>query len=1086
MKKNVLTILSAAAILALASCGGGGGGDASKPEDSSAEASTSLPDASSGTDASASDKSAEDASSTAASSDPEIVTYRVHFNLNGGEMPDGSEIEDQIVEEGHWIRRPTLDPVKAHATFMGWYAGNFEWNFYSPVYGDVTLDAQWRVDEQDKIVLRFDPRNGGDIITRETFLGDSVHVDAPSRSGYSFLGWFYMDGSTETSFTGYVSEAVAAADLIYAKWEEGSQIFRTLVKEDGTVKILGPDSTLITVANVPATINGRAVTEIGDSAFGFCAQLVDIFIPSTVTKIADNAFAGAWRMASITVADGNPVYSSEEGVLFADNGKTIQYFPHRAHLSEQSWSDISGYHFEYTLPAKVTKIAPYCFYRHDASYGGVTSIRFNSALEYIGKCAFYSDDAITRLEFPASLKYIGERAFVGKGEDSVNQLTLDFSKATALEEIGEMAFASTYIKNTLELPANLKVLGDYAFCNCNAIDAVVLPEHLEVLGDAAFFGDLQMESISFSHGGQVADHYELSDGVLYERGRTSLSYVPSNWGTSHDTLNVPSTVKSIRPHAVSDLRFANVVLNEGLERIEDKAFHGSYNNAMTRIDLPNSLTYLGDGAFEMCVALSTVTFGTGLTEIGKEAFCGTPIRSVEIPGNIKVIGKEAFAPYDGSAPLEFLTLNEGLEEIGEMAFYSTNYSNPVGKLTALNFPDTLRVIGDDAFGGHTKLTSVRFGKSLERLGVAAFYGSPITSLSVSSENPNFKASDLTLLSKDGTEVFFASVAKNGTLTVPAGVKTIHDYAYYGVNQCDSLSLPAGLETIGDYAFASSVGSKSTFNGDIALPDSLVTLGEGAFYHASYLKNLTFGNGLKVIGKEAFAWAGVSELTFPDSLEEIGEEAFDFSDVKSIHFGNGLKKIGRCAFFLCHGLSGVITLPASLEEFGDGAFSSHGNSTLQRPSITGYALAEGNTHFTVEDGVLYNADKTTLVAVPPCGEESRYIVPSTVTEIAPFAFACAMDVEYLELPSGLLTIGEKAFQAMRVTSLVIPASVTYIGYRAFHNWTTQQRVRFSITEEAAHERYDFSEEEVKRLREVTGEAVGAGDWANSSAKFEFQK
>ncbi len=188
---------------------------------------------------------------------------------------------------------------------------------------------------------------------------------------------------------------------------------------------------------------------------------------------------------------------------------------------------------------------------------------------------------------------------------------------------------------------------------------------------------------------------------------------------------------------------------------------------------------------------------------------------------------------------------------------------------------------------------------------------------------------------------------------------------------------------------------------------------GVFEGSYFLKTVEFSKTLKVIGFNAFGnCIKLPEINLPNSLEEIR----DF------------------AFYDCDSLKNV-EIPAKVSFIGCAAFG--GCTKLDK-----FIVHEDNQSFTTIDGVLFNREKTKLIAFP-CGYKSKhYIVPEGVQVIGEGAFAGA-NIETIELPSSLQTIECCAFQSCQnIKSLVIPNSVTEIGKLAFMNCTNLSKITLS--------------------------------------------
>ena len=109
-----------------------------------------------------------------------IGAYTVTFQSKGG-----SEVASQI--RANTPAGQPADPTKEGYTFIGWYNGESEWNFETPVTADLTLTAKWQVNQY---TITFKPENGGqDIVIKQDY-GTAITAPAnPTKTGYTFAGW---------------------------------------------------------------------------------------------------------------------------------------------------------------------------------------------------------------------------------------------------------------------------------------------------------------------------------------------------------------------------------------------------------------------------------------------------------------------------------------------------------------------------------------------------------------------------------------------------------------------------------------------------------------------------------------------------------------------------------------------------------------------------------------------------------------------------------------------------------------------------------------------------------------------------------
>ncbi|MDR0523565.1 MAG: leucine-rich repeat protein [Candidatus Methanoplasma sp.] len=360
---------------------------------------------------------------------------------------------------------------------------------------------------------------------------------------------------------------------------------------------------------------------------------------------------------------------------------------------------------------------------------------------------------------------------------------------------------------------------------------------------------------------------------------------------------------------------------------------------------------------------------------------------------------------------------------------------------SIYLPETIASIGDRAFKQCGGLTGVMLPSSLASIGAEAFMGSGLMSVSIPAHVSSLGDGAF----RNCANLTSAAFAPNGEL------RKIGDYAFSDSGLA-SVSIPAYMEEIGDRAFYKSppggvpsapisplasaafasngnlwrIGDYAFANCDslisVAIPGSVTYLGDGAFSENARLTSLSFGAGsaLEKIGSYAFDRCYLLEgpLSIPGSVKEIGDYAFgDCYRLELPALGPNLKKIGAGAFGMLtnvHVASTPIALPSGLETIGARAFNGralHGDLTIPS-SVTSIGEYAFSSTF---------------------GLESLSFAPgSPITEIEKYAFNYA-GIKAASLPDGVAEIGECAFRGTLLEGdLIVPASVTYIGYGAFQD------------------------------------------------------
>lgn len=958
------------------------------------------------------------------------TTYVVTFNLNGGHFANGeTTLKDQIVREGRWVKKPSMTPIKEHCEFLGWFAegSNQAWNFIGQsVYGNVNLVAKYRVKDEDKIIVTVNPNNGEATYTYETFVGDYYYPSIPTKAGFSFIGW-YIDGE---KYNGYVTSSMSGATII-AQFEKSKFNLAYQVEENDEVTITGILDLNAVSIDVPSQINGRKVTKIAKTAFASRISLETIYLPASIKVIEDGAFANTRRLAAINVDSANLNFASVNGVLYSKDMSVLYLYPTKAGES-------------FDVPNSVKRIGNFAFY---ATYDmGISSIKFNEGLEEIGDYAFAYNQTLNALSLPKSLRKIGKSAFMGMANSSEDDgsyispqgIITNAGLNEGLEEIGEMAFANQYFKETFKLPSTVKVLGDYAFANCTAIEKVVLPDSLVTFGRNAFAGATGIGEYAISSSNP---NFTVSDKMLFSKDMKKLVSAPSNL---YEDITLPEGVEEIGDfgfYMVDEVK--NYNLPSTLKKIGEQAFAHTYE--LSSFTIPDSVTQIGENCFDLS-GISSITIGKGLTEIPKEAFIETKLSEVVIPGNVKKIGNGAF--YLCSS-LTKLTLENGVNEIGMSSFGA----GP--KLTSLDMPDSLTKIGDSAFSGN-KITTLSIKKGLTSIGANAFYnqnsGTSLDYLIVDAASNSFKTDSNILYSKDGKNVILATnkagSESSGTYTVNLleGVENIGDFAFAYCKNISTFNFPTSLISIGNGAFMNTRFKNAT------LPSKLTSIGDGAFYMSS-VNNITFNEGLLSIGESSFAFGDLVNVTLPSSLRSIGKTAFAKNiSLTSLTLGNKLESIGDFAFVDTK-ISSVINIPATCVNIGDGVFAS--NVSTYGQSIDDIIVSEDNPKYASVDGFLLSKNKEVLYSYA-AGISGDINVPEGVKEIAKYGLALAGSRSTrVALPATLTTIGEGglAYLSKVTSALNVPSTVSYIGANAFAYWTSNQLIKFGVSEDYALTNYD---------------------------------
>jgi len=472
------------------------------------------------------------------------------------------------------------------------------------------------------------------------------------------------------------------------------------------------------------------VTSIGDYALAQDKEknfkLTSVSIPSGVTAIGRNAF---WYtgITEITIPDGITTLEQETFYHCEKLRKAI--------LPEGLTSignDAFNYCFaleEVNMPQSVEYIGNYAFARN---YKRTSPLILPPSCKSIGVQAFRENNNLSSVSFNEGLESIGNEAFYNC--PVIRQAVLPES----LTQLGYSVFYNCDSIRTFRFPQNIKNVPNYILQNCDALSSVILADGTVSIGQQSFSDcpllaavNINQESLTtlgygaFSNTGFTGitlPNSIISIGNNAFQGckkltainlPTGIDYVPSNFATDCPCLTdvtMHDGIRTVRSGAFRNCTaLSAITLNNNISRIEDEAFRGCLN--LTLATLPAALSYIGSGAFRETPAITdTLTIPVNVSEIGRNAFCGSGISGIVLPYGIISIGDGVFAEtpnlcnvqlpadikripnycFQKTTSLQHIDLPASIQEIGYNAFSQS-------ALTEIILPDSITKIEDHAF-----------------------------------------------------------------------------------------------------------------------------------------------------------------------------------------------------------------------------------------------------------------------------------------------------------------------------------------------------------------------------------------------------
>lgn len=770
------------------------------------------------------------------------------------------------------------------------------------------------------------------------------------------------------------------------------------------------------------------ITSIGDSAFRSCAGLTEIVVPDSVETIGDNAFYDCSGLTSLRLSQGlktlgaNVFLSCDSlteieipaGVESVGNYIASNTLRLRCAVGSSAAKALSKAQNDFWVEDFQLRYA----FDSDGSAASLTlkkyagdaaSVTIPDGVTIVGDSAFNGNTSLTAVVLPDSVVTIGANAF-----QSCTGLT-KAELSSKLEKIANYAFDNCKALKEIQIPETVTEIGSGAFQYCAGLTELTLPEGLQTIGESAFVGCSGLTRLAIPDGVQsvgINAFHSINAQLCCSMGsraaealsRVGYDFYTETWKLRY-TFDSDKQVNGLRAERYlgSD---AAVTLPEGTTLIGGSAFKDCA--FITSVTLPEKLLSIGNYAFSGCTGLTEIVIPDSVTTIGSYAFSGcTGLTEIVIPDSVTTIGSYAFS---GCTGLTRVVLPAGLTAIPDRCF------NNCEKLPGIAIPETVTSIGSCAFRYCSALTAITLPQGLQTLGANAFLyceNLPYVDVPDTLESAGYSiASDTTQLRCSIGSSAAYTLSKNGTSFYDDGYKLRYTYAdrdgsvtglalnkYAGTEA--EVRVPDGVTELIGWCC---VGNNKVTS--VVLPESVVKIGEVAFYKCKNLSSVTLPQGIVEIGDSAFAECPkLTVIDIPDGLQKAAWLAED--DVRL-----------RCSF----------------------------------GSSAAFALSKGGNNFCAGDFQMRylfddEGNRNGLRLNKYLGTDAEVTVPEEVTETGSAFSGCAT-VTKITLPAGLTNLKNSAFSdCTALREIVIPESVTSIGESAFDGCASLMEIRLpaGITE-----------------------------------------
>ena len=542
---------------------------------------------------------------------------------------------------------------------------------------------------------------------------------------------------------------------------------------------------------IPSTISYAnetlRVTSIDQGAFQGCTSLTSVTIPDSVTSIGNGSFSHCTSLTSVTIPDS------------------------------------------------VTSIGDYVF----NGCTSLTSVTIGNSVTNIGNWAFFYCTSLTNVTIGNSVTSIGENAF--NNCTSLTNVTI----GNCVESIGYRAFMNCSSLTNVIIPEKVKSIKKETFNQCVKLVSVTIPKGVSQIEDEAFrscdikkikylgskseWDNINIGTDNFNSGLEMI---VCSDGIFIMNGHKPIITVDNfKYGLSDDntvsvegivdgsvkTVNIPSTIK----YENFDFKVTSI----GYDAFN--SWKSDSYKSITSVTIPDSVTSIGDSAFQGCSNIEKLIIGKGVKSVSRYAFynCDS-LSDVFYNGNVED------------------WLNIQFDEDTYFKFKTIYFEGKI--VDNICIPDTATKIRNKCFYEFNDLTDVVIGNGVTSIGDSAFYY--CTSLT--------------------------------NVTIGNSVTNIGNYAFYGCESLTSVIIGNSVTSIGDSAFSA---CRSLTN--VTIPDSVTSIDYGAFNGCTSLTNVTIGNSVTNIGNYAFyGCESLTSVIIGNSVTSIGDSAFsNCSELTDVYY-----------------------------------------------------------------------------------------------------------------------------------------------------------------------------------------------------------
>lgn len=905
--------------------------------------------------------------------------------------------------------------------------------------------------------------DGVKLIEKEAFSGckglksisypDKADINTPQFSYITNTNLESIVMPVKTNFTEYfyngtIPQALKDITVSGAMCENAFSMcldIKSVTISENITKI--PDGAFYCCSSLETVVLHNGITEIGNAAFSVCTSILSFDIPSSVTKIGRFAFSAS-GICEITLPQNVIFTEEDEGIFRYCLDLTKVNFECDPEVIPPFMFEGCEFLSDIVIPEGVKKIGNGAFKNCKCIF----SFSIPSSVESIGGEAFYAS-GIKNAVLTESLREMGSKAFYS----CVHMNEIDLSR-TSLTSLKEMTFAYCNAKS-IKLPENLIFIGEKAFFYFEISEAFTLPNTVTHIGKSAF-SHAYIKELSCPGAVIIEDFaFEFSSIEKVSLKNGSVIGDSAFWGCQMlSQVILPDDIKEIKNSAfMGCTALEEISLPQSIEIIADGAFREC--TALKNIVIPENLKKLGNNAFCLCTSLESVTFEGAQAEIGEFAFGGcTALKNAVLPSLLLEIPDGCFS----ECAIASIEIPETVTSIGFEAFHRCNQLKTVkiptavmylkGKaffgctsLESADLSNASVTISESCFENCEALSKLENCENI----VDFYYNSFMNTLLM----------DVT----DGMSVIFGILVHVDptvtTVTIPDTVTRIDGKAFAQCNNLEELIIPNKV-IVDKRAFINCTALRR-----IVFPNDLEVLSAETFASLYHAEEIVFGSEIKIIEENAFEYIKKTcVFTFNGTKEQwqaiSGDK--DLLGGYRVICNDGvlegiLEYVKTDDLYITLSTDGILTVSGTGNTFSEYPFSNYDhlikklvieegvtaipegiNRVIKKcTSLSDVVLPSTLTSFSPEpfrstewykqfhkspENALIIGTQLLMVSK---SAEGNYSVPHGITVIGNYAFCECSKIVGVDIPSTVTEIRPFAFNYCGIKELIIPESVKKI-------------------------------------------------------------